>query len=124
MRPHEATGAIRNAGHLLGVKLRHLATWVESWNEYESAMGLAAINSVLNGPTAVRANCAERLHETDQNIFLYMRDRMRGKNVAVIGHFPALEQVAEICNLSIWSEDRKPMTYPTPPANTYWETRT
>ena len=35
MRPPEGTGAVRNAGHLVGMKLRDLATWVESWNEFE-----------------------------------------------------------------------------------------
>jgi len=101
VRPLEADGAVRDAGHLLGMKLRDLATWVKSWNEYESAMGLAAINSVLNAPRSVRANCAERLSETGEDVFVCMRDQMRGKNVAVIGHFLGLERVAEICNLSI-----------------------
>jgi uncharacterized protein len=42
MRPLETAGALRNAGHLRGMNLRELATWVKSWNEYEAAMGLAA----------------------------------------------------------------------------------
>ena len=112
MRPLEANGPVRNAGHLLGMKLRDLAIWVKSWNEYESAMGLAAINSVLNAPRSVRANCAERLSETNEDIFVYMRNRMRGKNVAVIGHFLGLERVAEICNLSILERRLEPGDLP------------
>ena len=112
MRPPEATGAVRNAGHLVGMKLRDLATWVKSWNEFESAMGLAAINSALNAPSAVRANCAERVHETDKDVFTYLREQMRGKNVAVIGHFLGLEHIAEICNLSILERRPQPDDLP------------
>jgi uncharacterized protein (DUF4213/DUF364 family) len=112
MRPLEATLAVRNAGHLAGMKLRHLATRVKSWNEYESAMGLAAINSALNAPTTVQANCAERVHETDKDIFAYLRDRMCGKNVAVVGHFLGLEHVAEVCNLSILERRPQPDELP------------
>jgi len=75
-------------------------------------MGLAAINSVLNAPRSVWANCAERLSETGADVFVYMRDRMRGKNAAVIGHFLGLERVAEICNLSIL--ERRPNRAPLP----------
>jgi len=101
MRPLEGSGAVRKAGHLVGMKVRELATWVKSWNEYESAMGLAAINPVVNAPRSVQANCAEGLNESGKDIFVDMRDQMRGKNGPVIGHFLGLEHVAEICNLSI-----------------------
>ena len=60
----------------------------------------------------IKANCAERLDETDKDIFAYMSDRMRGKNVAVIGHFLGLEQVAQICNLSILERRTQPGDLP------------
>lgn len=101
MRPLEANGAVRNAGHLTGMKLRDLASWVKSWNENEAAMGLAAINSALNAPRTVRENCVERLKETDQGVFDYLREQIRGKRVAVIGHSMDLERIAGICELSI-----------------------
>ena len=112
MRPLESSGPIREAGHLLGMKLRDLAAWVKSWNEYEAALGVAAINSILNAPEAVRANCANLLAETNEDIFTYMRDQMRGKRVAVIGHFQGMEQVAEICNLSILERRPQPADLP------------
>ena len=46
MRPLESSGPIREAGHLPGMMVRDLATWVKSWNEYEAALGVAAINSI------------------------------------------------------------------------------
>ena len=102
MRPLEAAGALRNAGHLKGMKLRDLALWLKSWNEYEAAMGLAAINSALNALEVVRRNWGKRLNESqEQDVFTSMRDEMRGKRVAVIGHFQGLEPLAEICRLSV-----------------------
>jgi uncharacterized protein len=102
MRPLEGTGALRSAGHLSGMKLHDLAMWVKSWNAYEAAMGLAAINSAINAPEMVERNCGERLDESeDKDVFTLMHEQMRGKRVAVIGHFQGLERVAEICRLSI-----------------------
>ena len=45
MRPWEIEGPVRKAGKIAGMKLRELAGWIKSWNWYEAAMGLAAINS-------------------------------------------------------------------------------
>jgi uncharacterized protein len=109
MRPLEASGALRSAGHLRGMKLRDLALWVKSWNEYEAAMGLAAVNSAINAPQMVRQNCGELVDELQrQDVFTCMREQMTGKRVAVIGHFQGLERVAEICDLSIL--ERRPQT--------------
>jgi uncharacterized protein len=113
MRPLETAGALRDAGHLGGMKLRDLAMWVKSWNEYEAAMGLAAINAALNAPQIVRETCAGRLNESqNQDIFTCMREHMRGKRVAVIGHFIGLERVAEICDLSILERRPQPGDLP------------
>ena len=47
MRPREGDEVIPNAGRLAGMKTRELAAGIKSWNLYEAALGLAAINSVL-----------------------------------------------------------------------------
>jgi hypothetical protein len=74
MRPLEASGAFQNAGHLRGMKLRDLAMWVRSWNEYETAMEFAAINSALNAPQILRQNCGELVDESqNQDVFTCMR---------------------------------------------------
>lgn len=102
MRPLERTGSIRNAGHLRGMKLRDLSAWAKSWDEYEAAMGIAAINSALNAPEIVGQRFGKQLSESNnQDVFTYLREEMRGKKVAVVGHFDGLERVAEICDLSV-----------------------
>jgi uncharacterized protein (DUF4213/DUF364 family) len=52
-------------------------------------------------------NCGTWLDETrTQDVFTCLRDELRGKRVAVIGHFQNLELLSGICELSIL--ERKP----------------
>lgn len=107
MRPGETDSPVRNAGRIAGIKLRELACWIKSWNGYEAAMGLAAINSALNAQSSVTKNCGALLDESKtQDVFTCLHDELRGKRVAVIGHFHNLERLAGICELSIL--ERKP----------------
>jgi len=102
MRPRECEGPVRNAGRIAGMKVRELATWIKSWNWYEAAMGLAAINSVLNSPEEVKRNCGDSLAEDqNQDVFTMLLDEFRGKKVAVVGHFKNMERVAAACDLTI-----------------------
>ena len=102
MRPLESVGSVRNAGRLRGMKLRDLASWAKSWQEYEAAMGVAAINSALNAPDIVRQQFGRQLSKSNnQDVFTHLREEMREKKVAVVGHFDGLERVAEICELSV-----------------------
>jgi uncharacterized protein (DUF4213/DUF364 family) len=107
MRPRDMDGPVRNAGQIAGMRLRDLASWIKSWNFYEAAMGLAAINSALNAQDVMTSNCGELLDETKtQDVFTCLHDELRGKRVAVIGHFHNLERLSGICELSIL--ERKP----------------
>jgi len=107
MCPRELDEPIHAAGSITGMKVRELAGWIKSWNFHEAALGLAAINSALNGPHTVADNCGAFLDETKtQDVFTCLLDELRGKRVAVVGHFYNLERLAGICELSIL--ERKP----------------
>lgn len=115
MRPREMDGPVRNAGKIAGMKLRELAGWVKSWNFYEAAMGLAAINSALNARQTVKRNCGAMLDEAKtSDVFTCMEEEMRGKRVAVIGHFRNIERLREICELSILERLPEPGDVPDP----------
>jgi uncharacterized protein (DUF4213/DUF364 family) len=108
MRPGEIDGPVRGAGKIAGMKARELAGWIKSWNWYEAAMGLAAINSALNAQSAVVNNCGTWLDETKtQDVFTCLHNELRGKRVAVVGHFHNLERLSAVCELTIL--ERKPM---------------
>jgi uncharacterized protein (DUF4213/DUF364 family) len=107
MRPRDMEGPVRNAGQIAGMRLKDLACWIKSWNFYGAAMGLAAINSALNAQEVLTSNCGAQLDETKtQDVFTCLHDELRGKRVAVIGHFHNLERLSNICELSIL--ERKP----------------
>ncbi len=91
-----------------GMALRELAGAVRSWNLREAALGLAAVNSHLNARDRVEAAFGRRLPEQGAlTVFQAMADEVAGKRVAVIGHFPYLEQLAARCQLSIL--ERRPL---------------
>jgi len=107
MHPKEVDEPIHEAGNIAGMRLKEIAGWIKSWNWRKAALGLAAINSVLNAPQVVKNNCGSLLDETkSQDIFTGLFDELRGKRVAVIGHFRNMERLAGICELSIL--ERKP----------------
>ena len=115
MRPREGAEVVPNAGKLAGMKTRDLAAGIKSWNLYEAALGLAAINSVLNAPDTVRRNCGPLLDETsDVDVFANLLDELRGKRVAVIGHFYNLERIRSACELSILERRPEPGDWPDP----------
>jgi uncharacterized protein (DUF4213/DUF364 family) len=95
------------------LSLRELAEGASSWNSAEASLGMAAINAYWNYPehSAVR----QAMEKPDADAFTLYRDTAAGKKVAVIGHFPHLEQtLMDVCDLSIL--ERRPRTgdYPDP----------
>nr|WP_092071220.1 DUF364 domain-containing protein [Dendrosporobacter quercicolus]NSL49430.1 DUF364 domain-containing protein [Dendrosporobacter quercicolus DSM 1736]SDM23362.1 hypothetical protein SAMN04488502_10313 [Dendrosporobacter quercicolus] len=102
MTPPEGNRNFCFTGKVAGAGVRDVACWLKSWNFFEAAMGLAAINSVLNTPERLQADLGLNLTgQPEKHIFLHMLDQVRGKKVAVIGHFRDLELLAPVCQLSI-----------------------
>jgi uncharacterized protein (DUF4213/DUF364 family) len=91
-------------GQIEGLSLRKTASLAKSWNLVEAGLGVAAIGAYYNH--AVRAQtcgiehpdlCSGRYDAFE----LYQRE-VEGKKVAVIGHFPMLEErFGKICEMTI-----------------------
>jgi uncharacterized protein (DUF4213/DUF364 family) len=97
--------------NLQGISLRELAMYAKSWNFEEAALGMAAINAFWNGMGAKTADAALDIGKKDS--FHIWRDRVAGKKVAVIGHFPHLETVfGEVCELYILEKRPSGDDYP------------
>jgi uncharacterized protein len=115
MAPADGPASLPQAGHYAGMPVRELAGLVKSWNFYEAALGLAAINSALNGPATVERAHKRRLADVPRaNCFHYLREAFRGRKVTVVGHFRDLEPLKEICTLNILERRPQPGDLPDP----------
>jgi len=115
MTPREGSGLVNVSTRIKGMNARDVARFIKSWDNHEAAMGLAAINSFINQKSKIESlNDVIADMSSQVNLFDYMKDEIRGKNVAVIGHFRGLETIAEICNLHILERFPQPGDYPDP----------
>lgn len=110
MTPREGRLSVKGAGQLRGLKVRELAEYIKSWHYNEATVGLAALNSALNTQERARelagAPAAASAQE-QASAFAVYRERVRGRKVAVIGHFPDLGVLSDVCTLSIL--ERRPL---------------
>lgn len=103
---------------LIGAPLREVATCVKSWNFVEASIGVAAINAYYNNPEVARKNGVEfsdskRIEDRVFDPFIMSQNEIKGKKVAVVGHFPHLENLFEpICDLSIIEWEPEEGDYP------------
>ncbi|MBU1107024.1 MAG: DUF364 domain-containing protein [Candidatus Riflebacteria bacterium] len=90
-----------------GSSLRELAVCVKSWNFYEAAVGLAAINAYYNNIEVARkagVTIGDSMHVEDRiyDPFIMSQNEIRGKKVTVLGHFPHITTLlAPICEMKI-----------------------
>jgi uncharacterized protein (DUF4213/DUF364 family) len=96
-QPHGHT-QVRDAGRLHEKSARELAEYAKSDDLLEASIGLAAINSMLDvdESLSVEINAAEVL-----------ASRGRGKNVALIGHFPFIQQLRQSAK-RLWVIEQHP----------------
>lgn len=94
-----------------GMSLRELATCIKSWNFAEASIGQAAINAYYNAVSVATQNgvaiAAARYAEDRKNDpFIAYQQAIRGKKVAVIGHFHLLEELfAPVCELYVMEDE-------------------
>lgn len=99
-------------GKIKGMKVKELAEYVKSWNFFEAGIGLAALNSYYN--TVENVERLKGIYESDKgnNAFDEYREEIKGKKVTVVGHFPNVEALKDICELSILERMPSPGDYP------------
>jgi uncharacterized protein (DUF4213/DUF364 family) len=89
---------IRDVGHLHRKSARELADLARSSEPLEASIGIATINSLLDidESLAVEINASEVL-----------MNRGRGKNVALVGHFPFIQQLRSVTG-QLWVIEQRP----------------
>lgn len=102
---------IRNSnfvpGSCQGRSVKELASSIKSWDFMEAAIGLSAINSVLNSKETMKEIMNSGFRQLPEgSAFDLLEDEIKGKKVAIIGHFPNVEELSELCHLAVL--ERKP----------------
>lgn len=100
---------------IIGEKLSTIARCAKSWNFKEASLGVAAINAYYNSPKRAEefALLSNKVGHKDKDAFLTYQEEVKGKKVAVIGHFPFLEErFMPICDLSILEKSPREGDYP------------
>lgn len=102
--------------NIAGMQLKKLAAYSKSWSMLEASLGMAAINSAFNNSSQVMDITGNQIDKSNDpekyNAFKILEPNMKDKKVAVIGHFPGIDKLNEICELSILERDPQPGDYP------------
>ena len=95
---HPHHGMVREAGGLRGKPAIELAEYAKSDNLLEASIGMAAVNSLLD---IDKSRCVM------ENALDILMNRGRGKNVAVVGHFPWVPKLKDIAK-ELWVLEQRP----------------
>ena len=94
--PHKG---VREVGHLTEKSALELALYCRSENLIEASIGMAALNSLID---IDESRCVE------VNAYEILLEKGRGKNVAVVGHFPFLPMLRESAR-NLWVIEKRPL---------------
>lgn len=95
---HPYHGMVRGVGKLRGRPALELAEYAKSGNLLEASIGMATINSLID---IDEARCIAA------NAFNVLAERGRGRNVAVVGHFPWTPMLKDIAK-NFWVIEQRP----------------
>lgn len=96
--PHHDKAPVKGAGLLLENDTRALTRLAGSASPMESAIGMAAINSLIE----VDDNVCTELNAAD-----LLADEGEGKKVAIVGHFPFIPRLRKIVK-ELWVIEKNP----------------
>ena len=101
---------------LCGRPLSEAASLVKSWDFTAASVGMAAVNAYYNDYDLLKKIGAQiwpPLSHGVGDVFEDYREKIAGKNVAMIGHFDyAAKWMKDICRLSIFERDPSGGDYP------------
>ena len=95
--PHAST-RVRDVGRLHQKNARELAEFARSDNLLEASLGVAAINSLLPPPDG---------DIVEINAFDILAEKGKGRNVALVGHFPFIPRLRPLVG-QLWVIEQNP----------------
>lgn len=96
--PHHVRKPVSEAGSLTEKTARDLAVMARSDSLYEAAIGMAAINSLID----INEKECQELNARD-----LIAEKGAGKRVAIVGHFPFITQLREAVK-ELWVIEKNP----------------
>lgn len=113
MMVHGGTGGMRLGRAASSLELRDLAALATSWSFTEASAGVAALNAWYSSGEATRGLGLVREEGDDSGFGAYHR-LIDGKRVAIVGHFPMIERLGSVCDLTILERAPQPGDIPDP----------
>lgn len=89
---HPYHGTVRGTGELRGKPALELAEYAKSDNPLEASIGMATINSLID---------IDETRCVAENAFDILVEKGRGKNIAVVGHFPWIPELRKVAR-KLW----------------------
>lgn len=107
--PSDVPRTLSWPGTLRGRPVHELLPWISSWIPAEAAVGLAALNAVMNGTPSLldTAQYPSGNAPAHLRVFEHFTSQVKNRNVVVIGRYPGLDR--------LWSDiryqclERKPL---------------
>jgi len=95
---HPYHGVVGGVGDLRGKSALELSEYVRSDKLVEASIGMATINSLIH---VDEARCAE------ENAFDVLVRKGRGRNIAIVGHFPWVPELRKVAR-KLWVVEQRP----------------
>ena len=92
------TAMVTDAGQIIGRSAREVAELAKSKKEFEAAIGTAALNSLID---IDESRC------TELNAIDLLVDKAKGKNMALVGHFPFVPKLRQTTK-ELWVIEQRP----------------
>ncbi len=103
---HPHHGIVREAGGLRGKPALEIAGYAKSDNLLEASIGMATVNSLID---------IDQTRCVTENALDILMAKGRGKNVAVVGHFPWVPKLKDVAK-ELWILEQRPQTGDLPAA--------
>ncbi|PIO90540.1 MAG: hypothetical protein COS82_00915 [Zetaproteobacteria bacterium CG06_land_8_20_14_3_00_59_53] len=113
MTPQSYTRTLNWSGALAGQPLVELVDGIRSWEPFESAVAMAAINTLCQ-PDLARFEHVVELPQQAGNlaVFEHFLPRIKGARIVVVGRYPGLERYEQEYDLRVVERQPGPDNYP------------
>lgn len=118
MTPIRNSRTLAWPGTLVGQSLKDIASWILEWDQYQSTIGMAAINCSINHsltrPQGILLD--QQTSTANLTVFEYFLPLIQDQKVVVIGHYPGIEHYVNQYGWHILERQQQAGDYPDPAA--------